>query len=153
MSEKRFEIYVDEKIRFERKNHFGIKNDMVKFKPFFYEEEARMLCDFINRLIDENKQLKSINQDHKDHLADFYADYDRLEKENEQLKADNNRLVNETAKIVAEHQGRVLDLIDEKIDELEKRYKFGQEVYKGCPMHNIRFGINTLKELKKELQE
>ena len=76
-----------------------------------------------------------------------------LYEENEQLKSDNNRLVNETAKIVAEHQRKVLDLIDEKIDELEERYKFGQEVYQGCPMHNIRFGINTLKELKKELEE
>lgn len=46
---------------------------------------------------------------------------------------------------------KVFDLIDEKIDELEKRYKFGQEVYKGCPMHNILFGINVLKELKKRL--
>ena len=40
-----------------------------------------------HRFEEENKQLKSINQDHKDHLADFYADYDRLEKENERLKA------------------------------------------------------------------
>ena len=77
----------------------------------------------------------------------IYAD------ENKQLKSDNNRLVNETAKIVAEHQSKILDLIDDKIDELEGRYKFGQEVYRGCPMHNIRFGINTLKELKKELIE
>ena len=76
----------------------------------------------------------------------------RLYYENKQLKSDNHRLVNETARIVAEHQGRVLDLIDDKVDELEKKYKFGQEVYQGCPMHNIRFGINTLKELKKELE-
>jgi hypothetical protein len=76
-----------------------------------------------------------------------------LQKENEQLKADNNRLVNETAKVVAEHQRKVLDLIDDKIDELEEQYKFGQEVYRGCPMHNIGFGINVLKELKRELSE
>lgn len=68
---------------------------------------ANAVCDLLNELNNENKQLKSINQDHKDHLADFYADYDRLEKENEQLKADNNRLVNETAKVVAEHQKSV----------------------------------------------
>lgn len=73
-----------------------------------------------------------------------------LNDENRQLKADNNRLVNETAKVVAEHQSKVLDLIDNKVEELEKRYKVGQLNY-GCPMHNIRFGINVLKELKKEL--
>ena len=85
--------------------------------------------------------------------ADVCELLNNLIEENEQLKSDNNRLVNETAKVVAEHQKKVLDLIDEKIDKLEKRYKFGQEVYKGCPMHNILFGINSLKELKKELQE
>lgn len=45
----------------------------------------------------------------------------------------------------------VLKLIEDKIQELEDQYKFGQEVYRGCPMHNIQFGINTLKELQKEI--
>lgn len=76
-----------------------------------------------------------------------------LSEENKQLKSDNNRLVNQTAKIVSEHQRKVLNLIDKKIDELERQYKFGQEVFKGCPMHNILHSINTLKELKKELKE
>ena len=89
----------------------------------------------------------------KDGFQDLCVMLNELNDKNEQLKSENNRLVNETAKIVAEHQRKVLDLIDEKIDELEERYKFGQEVYQGCPMHNIRFGINTLKELKKELEE
>ena len=38
-----------------------------------------------------------------------------LAEKNEQLKADNNRLVNETAKVVAEHQRKVFDLIEERI--------------------------------------
>ena len=74
-----------------------------------------------------------------------------LNDENKELKAkvgDKTVAVEvETCKLME----KVFNRIDKKIDELEKRYKFGQEVYKGCPMHNIRFGINTLKELKKEL--
>ena len=76
-----------------------------------------------------------------------------LEYENKKLKAkvdDKEVAVEvETCKLME----KVFALIDKKIDELEKRYKFGQEIYHGCPMHNIVFGINTLKELKKELQE
>lgn len=44
---------------------------------------------------------------------------------------------------------KVCTLIDEEIEILEEKYKFGQEIYQGCPMHNIQFGINTLKQLKK----
>ena len=152
-------------------NSCGIE-DLMKQKKYggFREKDYRKLCSIreeLNQLYYENEQLKEefLKLKHRHSLLhdecldaecerdSLKKDVESLEKENEQLKADNNRLVNETAKIIAEHQGRVLDLIDEKIDELEKRYKFGQEVYKGCPMHNIRFGINTLKELKKELSE
>jgi len=77
----------------------------------------------------------------------------RLEKENNELKAkvDDKEIAVEveTEKLMQ----KVFNAIDEKIDELEKRYKFGQEVAKCCPMHNIRHSINTLKELKKELKE
>jgi hypothetical protein len=49
-------------------------------------------------------------------------------------------------------KNNVLKLIEDKIQELEDQYKFGQEVYKGCPMHNIRHTINTLKELQNEIK-
>ena len=65
-----------------------------------------------------------------------------LNNENKQLKADNNRLVNETARIVAEHQGRVLDLIDETIEYYSDKY----ELYDTN-------AIDVLEELKKELTE
>ena len=68
-----------------------------------------------------------------------------LAEENEQLKADNNRLVNETARIVAEHQGRVLDLIDEKIKENKRDYKMTYE-------DELKGRIEVLEELKKELE-
>ena len=69
----------------------------------------------------------------------IYAD------ENKQLKSDNNRLVNETAKIVAEHQKRVLDLIDEKLNSFDEIYTNGDLA--------LSTGKILLLELKRELQE
>lgn len=50
-----------------------------------------------------------------------------------------------------EENTKVLSLIDKKIDDLQKKYDFGQNVYQGCPMHNIMHSINVLKEIKKEI--
>lgn len=46
----------------------------------------------IERLSEENKKLKSICQDHRDHAIDFKADCVRLEKENMQYAIDNKEL-------------------------------------------------------------
>ena len=50
-----------------------------------------------------------------------------------------------------EENTKVKSLIDEKINYLQKKYDFGQNVYHGCPMHNIMHSINVLKEIKKEM--
>jgi hypothetical protein len=76
-----------------------------------------------------------------------------LYKENEQLKSENNRLINETAKVVAEHQRKVFELIDEKINEYiykEKLYK-----HKGKDREASVFNLYCfcLNNLKKELSE
>ena len=137
------------------------------YRGTYGEFDLDKITVLLNRLNDENQRLKIKNRGLQSELEIRKADVDyankisvelfdeckQYKKENEELKSNNNRLVNETAKIVAEHQRKVLDLIDDKIDELEEQYKFGQEVYRGCPMHNIGFGINVLKELKKELVE
>lgn len=52
----------------------------------------------------------------------------------------------------AEQLGDIYCWIDDKIDELEKKYEFGQK-YGFCKMHNIKFAINILTELKEELKE
>ena len=52
----------------------------------------------------------------------------------------------------AKHLGDIYCWIDDKIDELEEKYEFGQK-YGFCKMHNIKFAINILTELKEELKE
>ena len=47
--------------------------------------------------------------------------------------------------------GDIYCWIDDKIDELEDKYEFGQK-YGFCKMHNIKFAINILKELQNELK-
>lgn len=50
---------------------------------------------------------------------------------------------------VCENCKKISDLIDEKINELQGQYDFGQK--NGfCPMHNIMYTINTLKQLKEK---
>lgn len=46
----------------------------------------------LNKMTKENKKLKSICQDHRDHAIDFKADCVRLEKENMQYAIDNKEL-------------------------------------------------------------
>jgi len=69
-----------------------------------------------------------------------------FQKENEQLKSDNNRLVNETAKIIAEHQKKILDLIDKSLEKDKQYYEMSYEDY-------LNGRIEALQELKKELSE
>ena len=63
-----------------------------------------------------------------------------MEKENEELKKENKTLTVQKLEI--------RKWVNDKISDLEKKYEFGQTEYKGCPMHNIQFGINILKELR-----
>ena len=104
------------------------------------------LLDKKNKEIGQLKQEIGNLEHTKDFCADVCADCERLEKENEQLKADNNRLVNETAKIIAEHQGRVLELIDKSLEKDKQYYEMSYEDY-------LNGRIEALKDLKKELTE
>jgi len=47
--------------------------------------------EVINELIEENKKLQSINQDHCDYIADVEADFVRLEQENKKIKEELNK--------------------------------------------------------------
>ena len=104
------------------------------------------IADRLNGLTAKNKvlykEIERLKRQNEDILYNNAKNMELLEKKNEELKADNNRLVNETAKIVAEHQKKILDLIDEKIEEYSPKHK----------LYNTN-AIEVLKELKKELIE
>lgn len=97
--------------------------------------------DLLNYFYEENKELKF---ELKECRNNKLFSRRQLEKENRQLKADNNRLVTVTANVMAEHQKRTLDLIDNKIKELKN-------------INNVliipRESIEVLKQLKQELQK
>jgi hypothetical protein len=77
---------------------------------------------------------------------DFWQIIHDLNEENKQLKSDNDRLVNETAKIVAEHQKKILDLIDKSLEKDKQYYEMSYEDY-------LNGRIESLEDLKKELSE
>lgn len=93
----------------------------------------------------DNKGLYSV--------VDTVECLNELHEENKELKAkvDNKEVAVEveTCKVME----KIFDLIDKKIKELEDKYEFGRTEYRACPMHNIMFGINVLKELKRELEK
>ena len=83
MTEKRFQWYKDT-VALNLKMPIMDNGKKLNIGEIFNE---------LNNLNDEKEQLKSICQDHKDHAHDFKADCGRLEKENEQLKADKQSLI------------------------------------------------------------
>ena len=80
MTEKRFQWYKDT-VALNLKMPIMDNGKKLNIGEIFNE---------LNKLNDENEQLKSICQDHKDHAMDFKADCGRLEKENEKLKGSLN---------------------------------------------------------------
>lgn len=141
--------------------------DCLKFEYNWGILTKEEVINHLNRLYYENKQLKKQLKCSREEADDYCEELmgkdefvrlykrqrDDALKENEELKADINRLVNETAKVVVEHHGRVLDLIDEKINEYiykEKLYK-----HKGKDREASVFNLYCfcLNNLKKELSE
>lgn len=96
-----------------------------------------------------------------------------LSEENEELKervkqlqrrTDTQKLINKSLKNNEEYNKKSIQKlivqkleirkwVNDKISYLEKKYEFGQTEYKGCPMYNIQFGINILKELQEYWEE
>ena len=147
----------------------GYITDKIEHKTYFLrgDNAKKEITGILNQFYNENEDLKtdiSVLNRHYDEYANICA---KLKKENVQLKQElndcqtkkqnikdllmNSEAVVEQKKLQELIYNTVFNIIDDKIKELEDKYEFGQTVYNGCPMHNIQFGINTLKELKNEL--
>lgn len=136
MTEKRFKLFVGK--------NYGVQkvDGEVIFDSMISMAEADVLVDLLNDLNDENVQLKQQLTDCKEKKQQMKEFFMNSEPVIEQKKL--QKLIYQT----------VINLIDDKIDELQKKYDFGQKngFY---PMYNynIRHSINVLKKMKKELEE
>lgn len=101
---------------------------------------ARHCCTNLNRLTEENEQLK---KEYKIAINEMVTDYKKLEKENEQLKKENNDY---------EKQFRI---INEKLDEYIKT----ADTYR-IPISSLEYGDDLgyfngvyqyMKKLKKDI--
>ena len=104
------------------------------YKGYANYESAKEMCELLNKLIEENEQLKQQLTDCKEKKQQMKEFFMNSEPVIEQKKL--QKLIYQT----------VINLIDDKIDELQKKYDF---MYN----YNIRHSINVLKKMKKELEE
>ena len=122
----------------------------------------------LNELHEKNEELKAERYAYLGEITLYKGESTKRKKENEKLKQENKKLqgqmdtqklINKTLKINEEYNKKAIQKltvqkleirkwVNDKISYLEKKYEFGQTEYKGCPMHNIQFGINILKELR-----
>ena len=99
-----------------------------KFKDEWLTDKE--VVDKLNELAEENKRLKSINQDYCNYIGDFEDDFIRLAEENKELKERNNRQckqLDDLCRLIEEKDWRALtDIMDDfkKADEqLQKEWK------------------------------
>lgn len=81
------------------------------------EKLANKNAELQNELSILRKDREWQGNEYKKLLDSFVA----LKEKYQKTKKDNDRLVSETAKVIAEHQAHVIELIDKKIEEAEKR--------------------------------
>lgn len=96
-------------------------------------------------ITDENDPFSSSLREVGNALNETADVFSELIQEKEELKKENEKLTVQKLEI--------RKWVNDKISYLEKKYEFGQTEYKGCPMHNIQFGINILKELQEYWEE
>ena len=163
MTEKRYyeKKYGDEFYIFDSntisEKEFEEKLDLQGYKVFEDSLTGKEVVDLLN----ENEQLKKVLSDvakDREVIVEDLISWSgglitELEEENEKLKSDRVRFEEETRLEITRRLDKVFDCIDKKINNLQRKYDFGQQEAGACPMHNLKHSINTLKELKKELEE
>jgi len=111
------------------------------------------IADRLNELVEENKKLQSINQDHRDYIGDVEADFIRLEQENKKLKKENKELEELVSEVDNELEDRdtVCGAGKFRLEEWGKhRY---HQFYKGDEELEDETVVIMLMELEKENKE
>lgn len=108
-----------------------------------YYKMIERLPEDCTKLITENSILKSSNEEYKDALA-------RLEEENDNLLAEQHRLVNLTAETVSDFEKKILNTIDERIEETESDLE--RAVKAGMPTSTLYSEIDLLTEIKEAIR-
>ena len=80
-------------------------------------EDVQWIKSLLNELHEENKRLKSINQDYCNYIGDFEDDFIRLAEENKKLQERNDRQykqLDDLYRLIEEKDWRALsDIIDD----------------------------------------
>lgn len=136
MSEKQFRIIDEEFISYYGGYGYLISDGDCKFWLWQTKEESQKVCDKLNKLIDENEELKYNLSAHMVDLNNYQGKCSRLEEENGQLKKENEEL--NSIKRFAENNGINIFKID--------------EAFRRCWNDNGKL-INENEQLKSEIQQ
>ena len=123
--------------------------DYVSIAKRMYLPHAIHLADYLNIL---NKEQDEVKKGYEHHISELQGQMDTQKLINKSLKINEEYNKKAIQKLTVQKL-EIRKWINDKISYLEKKYEFGQTEYKGCPMHNIQFGINILKELREYWEE
>lgn len=127
-----------------REENEGLKKENKELRKYMYHAPQ-----ILSILLKENEVIK---EDYKHHISELQGQIDTQKLINKSLKINEEYNKKAIQKLTVQKL-EIRKWINDKISYLEKKYEFGQTEYKGCPMHNIQFGINILKELREYWEE
>lgn len=124
MTEKRFKVI--ETITHDDKRVYELTKNDIGYYNFKGEKLlAHMICNELNKLLEENEKLKSDNKSYVKRYGELFDEYTKLEEENKELKYKYDEQSNEKMGL------------EEDIDRLLKKNK------------ELKYHLNrTEKELK-----
>lgn len=138
MTDKRFEYIMFDGFFDNEKEEYLDNHEVAKLLNRYYKMIEGLPEDW-TKLIAENIILESSNKEYEDALA-------RLEEENDDLLAEQHRLVSLTAETISDFQKKILDILDEKIEKTELDLEHA--VKGGMPTSELYSEIDLLEEIK-----